>query len=92
MRFRTTVELGGKTATGMRIPPEVVEALGAGKKPPVRVTIGGPHVPQTAKKPETRVRRIDKALAMLREGRRQPYAESLTAAPSCSCRAQWAQQ
>jgi len=41
MRFRTTVELGGKTATGMPVPPEVVEALGAGKKPPVRVTIGG---------------------------------------------------
>jgi Bacteriocin-protection, YdeI or OmpD-Associated/Domain of unknown function (DUF1905) len=41
MRFRTTVELGGKTATGMPVPHEVVEALGAGKKPPVRVTIGG---------------------------------------------------
>src|SRR5689334_24082638 len=40
MRFRTTVELGGKTATGMPVPPDVVEALGAGKKPPVRVTIG----------------------------------------------------
>ena len=42
MRFRTTVELGGKTATGMRVPPEVVEGLGAGRKPAVRVTIG-PH-------------------------------------------------
>jgi len=41
MRFRTTVELGGKTATGLRVPPEVVEALGAGRRPPVRVTIGG---------------------------------------------------
>jgi hypothetical protein len=41
MRFSTTVELGGKTATGMEVPPEVVEALGAGKKPPVRVTVGG---------------------------------------------------
>jgi hypothetical protein len=41
MRFRTTVELGGKTATGMRVPPEVVAGLGAGKKPAVRVTIGG---------------------------------------------------
>jgi len=40
MRFRTTVELGGKTATGMPVPPEVVEALGAGRKPPVRVTVG----------------------------------------------------
>ena len=41
MRFRTTIELGGKTATGMRVPPEVVEALGSGKRPAVRVTIKG---------------------------------------------------
>ncbi|TFV63759.1 DUF1905 domain-containing protein [Blastococcus sp. CT_GayMR20] len=41
MRFRTTVELGGKTATGMPVPPEIMEALGSGKKPPVRVTVGG---------------------------------------------------
>ncbi|SDX47154.1 Bacteriocin-protection, YdeI or OmpD-Associated [Modestobacter sp. DSM 44400] len=41
MRFSTTVELGGKTATGMEVPPEIVEALGAGKKPAVRVTVGG---------------------------------------------------
>jgi hypothetical protein len=40
MRFRTTVELGGKTATGLQVPPEVVEALGAGRRPAVRVTIG----------------------------------------------------
>jgi hypothetical protein len=41
MRFRTTVELGGKTATGLRVPPDVVAALGSGKKPAVTVTIGG---------------------------------------------------
>ncbi|HEV7727162.1 MAG TPA: YdeI/OmpD-associated family protein [Modestobacter sp.] len=41
MRFSTTVELGGKTATGMAVPAEVVEALGAGRKPAVRVTVGG---------------------------------------------------
>ena len=41
MRFRATIELAGKTATGIPVPAEVVEALGAGKKPPVRVTIGG---------------------------------------------------
>lgn len=41
MRFRTTIELGGKTATGMQVPPEVVEALGAGKRPAVSVTING---------------------------------------------------
>ena len=41
MEFRTTVELGGKTATGLRVPDDVVEALGAGKRPPVVVTLGG---------------------------------------------------
>lgn len=40
MRFRTVIELGGKTATGFRVPARVVEQLGAGKKPKVRVTIG----------------------------------------------------
>jgi hypothetical protein len=41
VKFRTRIEQGGKTATGIRIPDEIVEALGAGKRPPVRVTIGG---------------------------------------------------
>jgi Bacteriocin-protection, YdeI or OmpD-Associated/Domain of unknown function (DUF1905) len=41
MRFRTTILAAGKTATGIEVPPEVVDALGAGKKPPVRVTING---------------------------------------------------
>jgi hypothetical protein len=40
MRFRTTVQLEGKTATGFRVPGDVVEALGKGKRPPVQVTIG----------------------------------------------------
>jgi hypothetical protein len=39
--FRATIGLAGKTATGIRVPAEVVESLGAGKKPPVRVTING---------------------------------------------------
>ena len=41
MDFRTTVVLGGKTATGLQVPDDVVEALGAGKRPPVVVTVGG---------------------------------------------------
>ena len=41
MRFRTTLLQGDKTATGIEVPAEVVEALGAGKRPPVRVTIKG---------------------------------------------------
>jgi hypothetical protein len=40
MRFRATIQLGGKTATGIPVPADVVEALGKGKRPPVRVTIG----------------------------------------------------
>jgi hypothetical protein len=39
MRFRAAIELGGKTATGIAVPPEIVEALGSGKRPRVRVTI-----------------------------------------------------
>ncbi|MGH2487764.1 MAG: YdeI/OmpD-associated family protein [Ktedonobacterales bacterium] len=41
MRFHTTLQLGGKTATGIRVPPEVVASLGASKRPSVRVTING---------------------------------------------------
>jgi hypothetical protein len=41
MRFRTTLESNGKTATGIRVPPEVVAALGPSRKPAVRVTIAG---------------------------------------------------
>ncbi|MGW6621767.1 DUF1905 domain-containing protein [Nocardia sp. NPDC055002] len=40
--FTTQIELGGKTATGFRVPADVVEALGGGKRPRVVVTIG-PH-------------------------------------------------
>jgi hypothetical protein len=41
MRFHTTILQSGKTATGIRIPDEVVEALGAGRRPAVRVSING---------------------------------------------------
>lgn len=40
--FTAQIELGGKTATGFRVPERVVSALGDGKKPKVLVTIG-PH-------------------------------------------------
>ena len=40
-RFHTTILQAGKTATGIRIPPEVIEGLGSGKRPAVRVTING---------------------------------------------------
>ena len=41
MRFHTTILQGGKTATGIRVPDEVVEALGSGRRPAVTVTING---------------------------------------------------
>lgn len=41
MRFRAIVQLNGKTATGVQVPPEVVESLGSSKRPSVRVTING---------------------------------------------------
>ncbi len=41
MRFRATLELFGKTATGMIVPAEVVDALGGGRHPKVKATIRG---------------------------------------------------
>ena len=41
MKFRTVLLEAGKTATGIKIPAEIVESLGSGKRPAVRVTING---------------------------------------------------
>lgn len=41
MQFRGTVQLDGKTATGIRVPEAIVEALGGGNRPRVRVTLAG---------------------------------------------------
>jgi len=41
MKFRTKLLQAGKTATGIQIPEEIIERLGSGKRPPVRVTIKG---------------------------------------------------
>lgn len=41
MRFRAIIELGGKTATGISVPAEVVAGLGSSKRLAVRVTING---------------------------------------------------
>jgi Bacteriocin-protection, YdeI or OmpD-Associated/Domain of unknown function (DUF1905) len=46
MRFRTTIELGGTTATGFVVPDEVMAGLGGGGRPAVTVTIG-PHTYRT---------------------------------------------
>jgi bifunctional DNA-binding transcriptional regulator/antitoxin component of YhaV-PrlF toxin-antitoxin module len=41
VKFRAVLLQEKKTATGIRVPDEVVEALGAGKRPAVSVTING---------------------------------------------------
>ncbi len=41
MKFRTVIQLHGKTATGVQVPAEIVASLGSGKHPPVRVMING---------------------------------------------------
>lgn len=39
-RFRTSLLASGKNTTGIEVPPEVIERLGAGRRPAVVVTIG----------------------------------------------------
>jgi len=41
MRFRARIEGAGKTAAGFEVSPQIVDGLGAGRRPPVRVTING---------------------------------------------------
>lgn len=41
MQFRTTILQTGKTTTGIPVSDEIVEALGAGKRPPVTITVNG---------------------------------------------------
>jgi hypothetical protein len=47
MEFTTTLLLDGKTATGIRVPDDTVEALGGGKRIPVSVTINGTRYSST---------------------------------------------
>ena len=39
LKFSTILLQAGKTATGIKIPDEIIEKLGAGKKPAIKVTI-----------------------------------------------------
>jgi hypothetical protein len=43
MQFTTTVLQARKTATGLPVPSDVVDALGAGRRPPVVVTLNGAY-------------------------------------------------
>ena len=40
IQFSATVLRGGRTATGISVPAQVVDLLGAGRRPAVRVTVG----------------------------------------------------
>jgi len=41
MRFRTRILQSNKTATGVRVPDDVIAALGPSRRPPVQVTLNG---------------------------------------------------
>ncbi len=47
MRFRGSVVLGGKTATGIQVPEPVVVSFGSGKRPRVTVTLDGAYTYRT---------------------------------------------
>lgn len=40
-KFQTTILTAGKTATGICVPDDIIEKLGSGKKPPVKITLNG---------------------------------------------------
>jgi hypothetical protein len=41
LTFHTVLLQAGKTATGIKFPTKIIEKLGSGKKPPLKVTING---------------------------------------------------
>ena len=48
MRFESTVELVGRSATGIPVPEQVIEALGSSRRPPVTITVNGHSYRTTA--------------------------------------------
>jgi hypothetical protein len=48
VKFRTTVHSAGKNTAGFIVPDEIVAELGAGKKPPVKVTINDSYTYRTS--------------------------------------------
>lgn len=47
IKFKTTLLLAKKTATGVEVPEAVIEKFATGKRPPVKVTINGYTYPNT---------------------------------------------
>ncbi len=75
MRFRTTLQLHGKTATGIEVPADVVESFGAGRKPPVRVTIGEHGYRSTDIELDTEPREVEVAPDLARALEAEPAAK-----------------
>lgn len=48
MNYRTMLFASGKTTTGLDVPEAIIEALGAGKRPPVAVTLNGGYTYRTS--------------------------------------------
>jgi hypothetical protein len=48
--FRAVLETNGRTATGIEVSEHLVEELGQGKRPSVRVTIAGHTYPSTVRR------------------------------------------
>jgi uncharacterized protein YdeI (YjbR/CyaY-like superfamily) len=73
MRFRATIQLAGRTATGIQVPAEVVDTKAATFFDSLTYSQKRWYVEpiEQAKKAETRERRIARALDMLREGRKR---------------------
>lgn len=65
MKFKAVLELGGKTATSVRVPAEIVKSLSYSNKRRVVLPI------EDAKTAETRQRRIDKSAEKLCAGKIQ---------------------
>jgi len=85
VRFRATLESNGKTATGIEVPASVVDELGSGKRPAVRVTLG-PHTYRTTVAPMggrflIPVSAENRAAAGLRAGDRVDVEMELDTAP-----------
>ena len=77
MKFRATVELGGKTATGIEVPADLAEALAGDDG--ARATFDGLSFThrkewvrwvEEAKKADTRATRLAKTVESLRAGKR----------------------
>jgi uncharacterized protein YdeI (YjbR/CyaY-like superfamily) len=90
MKFTGTLVPHGKTATGISVPDEIVEALGA--DPKASATFDGLSYThrkewvrwvEEAKKPETRAARLVKTVESLREGKKARLSKRALVLPPC---------